>query len=72
MEDFKEIVEELEKLLDEHNYYGIKILLKDIEPADLSLVLQEFPKKIGTLFRLLPKDLAAECFVDINLVHNLF
>ena len=66
MEDFKEIVEELEKLLDEHNYYGIKILLKDIEPADLSLVLQEFPKKIGTLFRLLPKDLAAECFVEMD------
>ena len=66
MEDFKQIVEELEKLLDEHNYYGIKILLKDIEPADLSLVLQEFPKKIGTLFRLLPKDLAAECFVEMD------
>lgn len=66
MEDYKEIVEELEKLLDEHNYYGIKILLKDIEPADLSLILQEFPKKIGTLFRLLPKDLAAECFVEMD------
>ena len=66
MEDFKEIVEELEKLLDEHNYYGIKILLRDLEPADLSLVLQEFPKKIGTLFRLLPKDLAAECFVEMD------
>ncbi len=66
MEDFKEIVDELEKLIDEHNYYGIKTLLKDIEPADLSLVLQEFPKKIGTLFRLLPKDLAAECFVEMD------
>ena len=66
MEDFKEIVDELEKLIEEHNYYGIKTLLKDIEPADLSLVLQEFPKKIGTLFRLLPKDLAAECFVEMD------
>ena len=66
MEDFKEIVDELERLIDEHNYYGIKNLLKDIEPADLSLLLQEFPKKIGTLFRLLPKDLAAECFVEMD------
>ncbi|MBE6662996.1 MAG: magnesium transporter [Ruminococcaceae bacterium] len=66
MEDFKEIVDELEKLIEEHNYYGIKTLLKDIEPADLSLILQEFPKKIGTLFRLLPKDLAAECFVEMD------
>ena len=66
MENFKEIVDELEKLIEEHNYYGIKVLLKDIEPADLSLILQEFPKKIGTLFRLLPKDLAAECFVEME------
>ncbi|MBQ8545837.1 MAG: magnesium transporter [Clostridia bacterium] len=66
MEDFNEIVEELERLIEEHNYYGIKNLLKDIEPADLSLILQEFPKKIGTLFRLLPKDLAAECFVEMD------
>lgn len=66
MENFNEIVDELEKLIEEHNYYGIKVLLKDIEPADLSLILQEFPKKVGTLFRLLPKDLAAECFVEMD------
>ena len=66
MEDFKDIVLELERLIEEHNYYGIKTLLKDIEPADLSLILQEFPKKIATLFRLLPKDLAAECFVEMD------
>lgn len=66
MENFNEIIDELKKLIDEHNYYGIKILLKDIEPADLSLILQEFPKKVGTLFRLLPKDLAAECFVEMD------
>ena len=41
-------------------------MLKGIEPADLSLVLEEFPKKIGTLFRLLPKDLAAETFVEME------
>lgn len=66
MENLNEIIDELERLIEEHNYYGIKILLKDIEPADLSLILQEFPKKIGTLFRLLPKDLAAECFVEMD------
>ena len=66
MENFNEIIDELESLIEEHNYYGIKILLKDIEPADLSLILQEFPKKVATLFRLLPKDLAAECFVEMD------
>ena len=66
MENFKEIIEHLDGLIENKNYYEIKLLLKDIEPADLSLVLQEFPHKIGTLFRLLPKDLAAECFVEMD------
>lgn len=66
MEDFKEIVDELDELIKKRDYYSIKTLLKDIEPADLSLLLQEFPNKIATLFRLLPKDLAAECFVEMD------
>ena len=66
MENFKEITEYLDELIENRNYYEIKLLLKDIEPADLSLILQEFPHKIGTLFRLLPKDLAAECFVEMD------
>ena len=33
---------------------------------DISLVLQEFPKKIAILFRILPKDLAAEVFVEMD------
>ena len=66
MENFKEITEHLDGLIESRNYYEIKLLLKDIEPADLSLILQEFPHKIGTLFRLLPKDLAAECFVEMD------
>ena len=66
MENFKELIETLDDLIKERKYYEIKALLKDIEPADLSLVLQEFPDKIATLFRLLPKDLAAECFVEMD------
>ncbi|MBP3495409.1 MAG: magnesium transporter [Clostridia bacterium] len=66
MEEIKEIINTIDELLETHNYSGIKNLLKDFEPADLSLVLEEFPKKIGTLFRLLPKDLAAECFVEME------
>lgn len=66
MENIKETIGRLEELIDNRNYYEIKSLLKDFEPADLSLILQEFPNKIGTLFRLLPKDLAAECFVEME------
>ena len=66
MEEIKEIIEEIDSLLEMHNYYAIKELIKDMEPADLSLVFEEFPKKIATLFRLLPKDLAAEVFVEME------
>ncbi len=66
MENIKETIEQLDKLIENKSYYEIKSILKDFEPADLSLILQEFPSKIGTLFRLLPKDLAAECFVEME------
>ncbi|MBO5379991.1 MAG: magnesium transporter [Clostridia bacterium] len=62
----KETIEQLDELIENKKYYEIKSLLKDFEPADLSLILEEFPSKIGTLFRLLPKDLAAECFVEME------
>lgn len=66
MNELDEIIEELSNLIEKHDYYAMKILLKDLEPADLSIILEQFPKKIGTLFRLLPKDLAAECFVEME------
>ena len=66
MENIKETIEQLDELIENKKYYEIKSLLKDFEPADLSLILEEFPSKIGTLFRLLPKDLAAECFVEME------
>ena len=64
--ELREIIVKIESLLDERNYYSIKDLIKDLEPADLSIILEEFPHKIATLFRLLPKDLAAETFVEIE------
>ena len=66
MEELKEIITEIDSLLESHDYYSIKEILKELEPVDLSLVLEEFPKKIATLFRLLPKDLAAETFVEME------
>lgn len=67
LEELKEIIEEAEKLLEEKNFFAIKLLLQEMEPADIALVLEEFPdKKIGLLFRVLPKDLAAEAFVEME------
>ncbi|MBQ3589766.1 MAG: magnesium transporter [Clostridia bacterium] len=66
MEELKEIITELEALLEEKDFYSIRTLLQDMEPADIYLVIKEFPKKIGILFRLLPKDIAAEVFVEMD------
>ena len=66
MEELNEIVGQLEELIENRSFSGIKELLKDMEPMDISLVLQEFPKKIAILFRILPKDLAAEVFVEMD------
>ncbi len=67
LEELKEIIEEAEKLLDDKNFFAIKLLLQEMEPADIALVLEEFPdKKISILFRVLPKDLAAETFVEMG------
>lgn len=66
MEDLKEIITQIDSFLESHNYCAIKEILRELEPADLSLVLEEFPHKIATLFRLLPKDLAAETFVEME------
>ncbi len=67
LEELKEIIEEAERLLDQKNFFAIKLLLQEMEPADIALVLDEFPdKKIGILFRVLPKDIAAETFVEME------
>lgn len=66
MENFKEIILEIEELLEKRDFYSIRTFLQDMEPADIYLIIKEFPKKIGILFRLLPKDLAAEVFVEMD------
>ena len=67
LEELKEIIEEAERLLEEKNFYALKLLLQEMEGADVALVLDEFPdKNIGILFRVLPKDLAAEAFVEMD------
>lgn len=66
MEELNVVVNDLDALIENKDFSGIKDLLRDMEPMDISIVLQEFPKKIALLFRLLPKDLAADVFVEMD------
>lgn len=62
--DFEEKIEEL---LDNKNYSELKNILVTMNGADISSLFEEMPKnKIPLLFRLLPKVLAAEVFVEME------
>ena len=55
------------KLLEEKNYPELKELLVEMNPADISSIFEEIAnEKIPLLFRLLPKVLAAETFVEME------
>ena len=66
IEELKAIFEEVELLIENKDFYNLKLLFREMEPADLAIVLEEFQNKIGILFRILPKDLAAETFVEME------
>ena len=54
-------------LLVEHNFPKLRALLSEMNPADLSVLLTEIPASTLTVvFRLLPKDLACETFVEMD------
>ena len=57
----------LEVLLDKKRYQSIKEILSSLAPADIAIVFKDLEsEKIPLLFRLLPKDLAADVFVEME------
>ncbi len=62
-----EIQETLTQLLEEKKYTEIRSLLEELNPADVAAIFEDVdPEKIPLLFRLLPKEQAAECFVEME------
>lgn len=57
----------LSALLESRRYSSIKDILVTMNPADIAAVFDGVdPEKLPLLFRLLPKELAAECFVELE------
>ena len=57
----------IRNLLDNKNYAELKSVLSDINPADLVDYLEELPQNhLLLVFRILPKELAAETFVEMD------
>lgn len=64
---FEELFDEIVRLLEEKKYSSIRAELHDMKPADIAALFEEFePEDFTVLFRILPKELAAECFVEME------
>jgi len=63
-----EILEEtFRKLAEEKKYASLRDLMQTLYPADIATILSDLPEKLmPAIFRLLPKDLAAETFVEME------
>lgn len=57
----------LKKLLEERKYLSIKDVLSTMNPSDIAAILDEVSQQqLPKIFRLLPKELAAETFVEMD------
>ena len=56
-------IEEIEQLITERKYTKLKDMLSEVNPADIAMIFEEVDKRYRLLlFRVLPKELAAEVF----------
>ena len=66
-DDLNQIAEEAKELLSEKKYAKLYGIIKEMMPADIALLFEELPiEDVTLLFRLLPKTLAADTFVEMD------
>ena len=66
-EQFEILGKALEKMLGEKKYAALRDILVVMNPSDIAALFDDFEKQqISLMFRLLPKELAAETFVEME------
>ena len=66
-EEMLALQEELFELIENKKFQQLKQILSEINPADIALFLEELEEKdLPVVFRILPKELAAEVFVEME------
>ena len=66
-DNFKGFSSTIEILLEEKKYSSLRDILNTINPADIAAIFNDIQEdKLPLLFRLLPKELAAEAFVEMD------
>ena len=59
--------EQITELLDSKQYHKLKEILSEMNEADIAAILAEIPEdKLPLVYRILPKELAAEVFVNMD------
>ena len=61
-----ELLEKIEELFGRKRYAELRDLLLPMEAADIASLCQDLDEKVSVVFRLLPKELAAEVFVELD------
>ena len=67
MTEEMEIFERIETALLRRNFQALKAMTAEMNPADIAAVMTDLrPEQLLLFFRLLPKDSAAEAFVEVD------
>ena len=61
-----ELLEKIEELFGRKRYPELRDLLLPMEAADIASLCRDLDEKVPVVFRLLPKELAAEVFVELD------
>ena len=71
--DLENKVEELRELLDTKQYTGLRQELMELNEADIAVIMEEMgEKEMLKIFRILPKDLAADVFSYMEVENQQF
>ena len=66
-ESFENLIEKMETYLQDKKYVDAREMLLEVEPIDIAFIMESLPEDtIPIVFRLLPKELAAEVFVELE------
>ncbi len=65
--DNEAFMEQLEELVERKRWPELRDILVQLEPADIAQIMDDLPEdRLPLLYRLLPKELAAEVFVEME------
>ena len=70
-DDIMKIVPDIEDMLNNRKFHELRSMLSAYEPEDVAVIFDEVEEEsIPILFRILPKEMAAECFVEMDSDHQ--